>query len=208
MSYCKRWMGQFGLLTRGAAAFASPYGWEQLSGVLRKLEDWGMAVRGFFVKDITAMQFTTRDTVEQLESALPADTGKPVLLSAVDPANPYGAWVEWPELPVVQFARKPGNFLVYEGNALCLWIESFGKHIAVFPGHPAAAQGQGERLSAILAEVFSTLIARYHLSKITVERWNGRPAAEASLEQEFRRLGGELDRTRFIFWPTALKYRR
>lgn len=211
LSYCKRWMGQFGLLTRGAAAYAAPYGWEQLSGVLRKLEDWGMAVRGFFVKDIAAMQFTTRETVEQLEAALPGDTGKPSLISAADPANPYGAWVEWPELTAVQFARKPGNYLVYEGNALCLWIENFGKHVAVFPGHPAAAQaaqGQPYRLCAILAEVFTTLIARHHLSKITLERWNGRPAAESGLEEEFRRLGGELDRTRFVFWPTALKYRQ
>ncbi len=208
LSYSKRWMENFGLLTRGAAATAAPYGWDQLSGVLRKLEDWGMAVRGFFVKDIPAMQFTTRETVEELEAALPGDTGKPVLISAADPANPYGAWVEWPELPGVQFARKPGNFLVYEGNALCLWIENFGKHVAVFPEHPAAAQGQNERLAAVLGEVFSTLIARHHLSKITVERWNGRPAAEAGPVEDFRSLGGELDRTRFIFWPTALKYRR
>jgi ATP-dependent Lhr-like helicase len=208
LSYSKRWMNQFGLLTRGSAAYAAPYGWEQLLGVLRKLEDWGMAVRGFFVKDIAAMQFTTRETVEQLEAALPADTGRLVLLSAVDPANPYGAWVEWPELPAVQFARKPGNFLVFEGNELCLWVENFGKHVAVFPGHPAAAPGENERLTGILAEVFSTIIARHHLSKITVERWNGRPAAESGLEEDFRRLGGELDRTRYVFWPTALKYRR
>lgn len=207
LSYCKRWMGEFGLLTRGAAAYASPYAWDQLSPMLRKLEEWGMAARGFFVKGIPAMQFAARETVEQLEAPLPDREGKALLVSAADPANPFGAWVEWPEHPVVQFARKPGNFLLYDGGRFTLWLENYGKHIAVMAEPPEAAPGQEERLAALLAEALPALISRHHLTKIVVERWNGKPVSQSGLDQTFRLLGGEKDGNRYIFWPTALKHK-
>jgi ATP-dependent helicase Lhr and Lhr-like helicase len=207
LHYCKHWMEQFGILTRGASALGSPYPWEQLSEVLRRLEEWGMVTRGLFVRGIGAMQFSTKEQVEKMEGQLHLPAGQPVILSAVDPANPFGAWLEWPDVPGVQFARKPGNFLVYDGDSWLLWMENYGKSITTIPeaspgrDHPRTP----EEWSALLSGALRTLMSRYHLRKIVVERWNGAKGADSGLDGQFMSIGAERDRNGYVFWPSALR---
>lgn len=207
LGFCKHWIGQFGVLTRHSSAPGSPYPWELLSEMLKRLEDWGMVTRGFFVEGIPAMQFSTREQVELLHTAPLLPEGRPVLVSASDPANPYGAWLDWPELPGIPFSRKPGNFLVYDGVHWVLWIENYGKSIAVLPGsgHGPEETGGSGRLTVLLRESLRILLSRYHLRKIAVDRWNGRKAAEPEAGETLMSIGGEKDREGYVFWPSSLK---
>ncbi|WP_438447583.1 DEAD/DEAH box helicase [Gorillibacterium sp. sgz5001074] len=205
LAYCRHWMAQYGLLTRAGTAYgALPYSWEMLSAMLKRLEDWGMVTRGFFVRTIAAMQFSTREQVENLQG-LPAPGEEIVAVAAVDPANPYGAWIDWPDAAEIAFSRKPGNFLVYAGDRPVLWLEGFGKSVAAIPSEEEDRLEPGERLAAMLADTFRLLLARYHLRKIQVERWNGTKAAQSEAAGMLLSLGGERDRDGFVFWPSALK---
>lgn len=232
LQYCKHWLKEFGLLTRSAAAVSAPCPWEPLMEVLRQLEEWGMVTRGMFIRGIAAMQFSTKEQVEELEELLQPASGQPVLVSAADPANPYGVWVDWPEAsgPGIQFARKPGNFLVYDGGRWILWLENYGKHVSVIDQELDQAgnqeRGRGRQASCAKAEdagdapdqsrpcpswkeafVFAlrTLLSRYHLRKIVVQRWNGGKSAEAGKDELFRAIGGEKEQNGYVFWPSSLR---
>lgn len=202
LAYCKHWIGQYGLMTRACAAWSSPYPWEILSGMLKRLEDWGMVTRGFFVRSIAAMQFSTKEEVEGLHS-VPAAAEGVMALAAVDPANPFGAWMDWPEEPGVPFSRKPGNFTVYDGTRPVLWLEGYGKSIWELSSRDGRLP-EG-RLPGVLAEAFRLLLSRYHLRKIVVDRWNGSKAAVSSAAGHLLSIGGERDRDGYVFWPSALK---
>ncbi|MDF2923716.1 MAG: box helicase [Paenibacillaceae bacterium] len=210
LQYCKHWIGQFGLLTRAAASLGSPFSWEQLSGVLRRLEEWGMVTRGFFVEGMAAMQYSTKEQVERLEAGPGMAWGEPVLVNAADPANPFGAWLDWPEVNGVQFSRKPGNFLVYDGGKWLLWLENFGRSIVELPEGGGRAAGPGlppEKLHPLLARVLQTLFSCYHLRKIVLEKWNGGRSGESEQSALLTQLGGEKQQESFVFWPSSLKSR-
>lgn len=209
LQYCRQWIGQYGILTRSAQAPGAPYPWEQLSGMLRRLEEWGMVTRGHFIRSIPAMQFSTKDQVELLEADPQMPDGQPVLVSAADPANPFGAWLDWPDVPGAQFARKPGNFLVYDGGRWLMWLENYGKHMVTIPGEDPDGKSGGSAMPsprpALLSAVMRTLLSRYHLRKIAVERWNGKKCSESGLEAPFLSIGGEKEKDGYIFWPSSLK---
>lgn len=208
LEFCRHWIEQYGILTRSASSVASPYSWDQLSEMLRRLEEWGMITRGFFIHGIPAMQFSTKEQVEGLETRAASSSAQPVLVSAADPANPFGAWLDWPELAGVQFARKPGNFLVFSGERWLLWVESYGKHIYSVtqePGEPAVQPPAPDSWSSILGPVMRTLMSRYHLRKIVVERWNGARSAESEMSASLAALGGEKDVKGYVFWPSSLR---
>src|ERR1019366_3846870 len=67
--------------------------WNEIAFALRRLEYGGAIRRGWFVRSISGEQYALPEAVELLPAAgslIPARE-KPVALSAIDPANPYGA---------------------------------------------------------------------------------------------------------------------
>ncbi len=55
----------------------------------------GVARRGYFVEGLGGAQFALPGAVERLRG-MPGDAGRPLVLAAVDPAQPYGAALPWP----------------------------------------------------------------------------------------------------------------
>jgi ATP-dependent Lhr-like helicase len=125
-------------------------------------------------------------------------TGPVVLLSAVDPVNPYGNIVPWPEIKGVKFARKPGNYLVMQGGEWKVWIENNGRRIYRLSGDLES------RLQ--WKSIFSALLGQQGLRKIVIDTWNGTNAADdtpaASL---LTGLGAERDRSSFVLWLSSMK---
>lgn len=165
-----------------------------------------MVTRGFFVQGVQTQQFTTPEQVEQLRIKPDRPAGASmVLVAAVDPANPYGAWVSWPNIHGAAFARKSGNFLVYNGAEWVYWLESNVKNI-VFLKHGSSEAETGSDDIRILREALRTLLNRYYLKKIVVERWNGMKLTEQPEGQGLlQHIGGEWDHKGMVIWPSALK---
>ncbi len=89
-----------GLLSRGAvAAEGVPGGFAAVYEVLRHLEEAGKLRRGYFVAGVGAMQFALPAALDGLRGVRePPEQPQAVVLAATDPANPYGASLDWPEI--------------------------------------------------------------------------------------------------------------
>ena len=84
-----------GVVTRDAVlAETVPGGFSGLYPVYAALEDAGRARRGYFIEGRGGAQFALPGAVDRLRAI--GDTGI-VTMSAVDPANPYGATLPWPD---------------------------------------------------------------------------------------------------------------
>ena len=103
-----------GVVTREAVlAEGVVGGFASVYGVLKVLEDRGQVRRGYFVSGLGAAQFALPGAVDRLRSirrpddpafpAIPGDTAgagaATVVLSATDPAQPYGGTLPWPDSP-------------------------------------------------------------------------------------------------------------
>ena len=97
-------LDRHGVLTRAAVlAEGIPGGFAAVYGELRMMEEAGRCQRGYFVEGLGGAQFAAPTAVERLRDVRDADADAPaIVLSAIDPANPYGATLPWPDA-----ARRP-----------------------------------------------------------------------------------------------------
>jgi len=186
-----------GIVTKELVESASPYRWDQLLPVIRRLEEWGVLTRGMFIEGSASMQFAARDQLDAVRRPLPASAGADVtILSAADPANPFGLVADWPQEPGIGYARKSGNYLVLRDGRWVMWIENGGRRIHMrepLPEDPG-----------LLKPILKTILQRQGLSKIKIELWNGEEAVNSGAERLLRAWGAERDRSAMVFWPSAL----
>jgi len=205
---------RFGLLTKELVAQLCPFPWDSIAVVLRQLEDWGLVVRGLFIADLPALQFATKDFIAQLQHAATVaandselrtpDHAGLSLVNAVDPANPYGLIVPWPEVDGISFARKGSNYLAFKGIKWQYWIENNGKRIYHLnqPAAPGPSDPQATALE--LKGMFRMFIKQNQLRKLVIDSWNGVRIAEAPEQEYLKLLGAEKDRTSYVLWPSQL----
>lgn len=207
LAWSRHLLDMCGIVTRAAVQAFSPWDWETHRVALSRLEELGLVVRGLFVEDIPALQFADRETVERLrepkpdkDPLLPLDDA--VLLSAADPANPFGVLLDWPAESgkPVRFARKPGNFLLLKGGRWLLWAENNSRRISAID--PAAKDPSLQAACVRLAA--GNLIRGHGRRKVVIEQVNGKPAAESPLEAELVRAGAERSGGAIVIWPSHL----
>jgi ATP-dependent Lhr-like helicase len=115
-----------GVLTREAVSGEGVSGgFAALYPVLRAMEEAGRIRRGYFVEGCGAAQFALPGAVDALRShggAAPAAA----LVAAVDPANPFGAVLPWPQL-AGRAARAGGAYTSLHGGELRFFVERGGR---------------------------------------------------------------------------------
>ena len=138
---------RYGVVSREAAAAESlAGGFASVSGVLRAMEESGKIRRGHFVDGLQGAQFAHAAAVDRLRAARDADgdaAGPPVVvLSAIDPANPYGALLPW---PTEGARRAAGAKVVLVHGAAAFFVERGGKKLRLLARRRrrAAAGGAG-----------------------------------------------------------------
>jgi ATP-dependent Lhr-like helicase len=126
-------LSRYGFVTRGAAAAEGlPGGFSAVYEVFRHLEESGRIRRGYFVAGVGAMQFALPQALDQLRGARdPAERVAVAVLSATDPACPYGALLEWPPLPGGPDGRRPAR--------------TVGARVVLVDGAPAVHVARGLR---------------------------------------------------------------
>ncbi len=114
-------LDRHGILSREMlAAETIPISWSDLSFALRRLEYGGTIRRGWFVRSLSGEQYALPEAVEMLHAArnLTPARERPYALSAIDPANPYGAM-----LPGCGIAREASNLVVLRAGRLVAGLQ-------------------------------------------------------------------------------------
>ena len=155
-----------GILAREMLGLESTHlSWSEIAFALRRLEYGGAIRRGWFVRSLSGEQYALPEAVEMLHAArnlIPARE-KPVALSAIDPANPYGAVI-----PGCGIAREAGNVVVLRA----------GRVIAGLQGRTMIAASERE----VDDESFSAAVAAILALKprVVIDTIDGVPALESA----------------------------
>jgi ATP-dependent Lhr-like helicase len=168
-----------GIVARETAAVeAGRGGFGAIYRVLRSMEDAGRIRRGYFVEGLGGAQFAYPGVVDRLREARDAeDEASVVVLSATDPANPFGWLVPWPDY------REPGGRPPRRTT---------GASVVLVDGVPVAYLDRGGRrlrtmVDASEEQLRSAFTALRPLAfqrprnTLTIERVDGQPAVSADL---------------------------
>lgn len=191
-----------GVLTRGALDTERVTGgFSGVYKVLRAMEESGQVVRGYVVEGLGAAQFAARGAVDRLRalSRPPGQdhlgTPEAVVLAASDPAQPYGAALDWPA-PVGDGkhrpARKAGALTVLVDGVAVLYVERGGRSLLSFTEDEGTLRAAAQSLSRAVRDGW--------LGHLAVQRTDGENALGT-------RLAGVLQEAGFRATPKGLRLR-
>ncbi len=166
-----------GVVTRGAMATERiAGGFAALYPLLAALEERGACRRGYFVEGLGGSQFALTGAVDRMRALADAANASAVVLSAVDPANPYGAALPWPDRPAEgaqRAGRKAGSVVVLVAGRLVLYAERGGRTALSY----SSDAGELEAAVAALADA----ARRGLLGNFEIQRVDGRAVRETAL---------------------------
>jgi ATP-dependent Lhr-like helicase len=130
-------LDRYGVLTRSVVvAEGTPGGFTAIYPVLRAMEEAGKLRRGYFIDGLGGSQFAHPPALDRLRSlrdeAIESGAEPSVVLTAADPANPYGSVLPWPASPESHspFSRSAGAYVVLFDGELAAYIGR-GEHAIV-----------------------------------------------------------------------------
>ena len=189
-------LDRYGILTRGEVAAENiPGGFSAVYPVLRQGEDAGRYRRGYFVEGLGAAQFGLTGAIDRLRSMVSEAeraTSRPaesLVLAATDPANPYGAALDWPERVHQvedgkrghQPARKAGALVVLVDGECVLYVERGGRTLLSF-------SADADRLAAA-AKALAVSVHEGALGKLHVESADGEAVGNSALAAALEQAG-------------------
>jgi len=170
-----------GVLTREAVlAEGVRGGFAGVYGVLKALEERGVVRRGYFVDGLGAAQFAVPGAIDRLRACrephlvddhisadrVSDDATNVVVLAATDPAQPYGATIEWPAT-----AGRPSRSA---GAVCCLlrghvigWYDVRSHHLVTFE------RTLDDAVFGVLAEALGNLAKDGRCKVVEVRKING-----------------------------------
>ncbi|MGZ5377726.1 MAG: Lhr family ATP-dependent helicase, partial [Mycobacterium sp.] len=179
-------LSRHGVLTKGAVSAENvPGGFAMLYKVLTAFEDAGRCQRGYFVESLGGAQFAVASTVDRLRSYL--DGVDPdhreyhaVVLAAADPANPYGAALQWPsrksgdEDVAHRPGRKAGALVALVDGELTWFLERGGRSLLSFTDDAEA--------HIVAGVAVAELVTAGRVPSFLVEKVNGVSVLEPGAE--------------------------
>jgi ATP-dependent Lhr-like helicase len=177
---------RYGIVTREQVlAEGIPGGFSLLYGELSQLETLGTARRGYFLEGLGGAQFALPGAVERLRARGADDDAAPLVLAAVDPAQPYGAALPWPAREG-DSGRRPtrsaGAYVVLCAGEPVLYLERGGR------GLQTLVAAHDARLEPALAALVEYVRAG-RIKRLALERVDGQPAMTSRLAPALTALG-------------------
>jgi ATP-dependent helicase Lhr and Lhr-like helicase len=145
-AWALRLLQVYGVVAREMAAAADlPIPWAPILDALTTLEAQGKVRRGYFVRDLSGVQFALAPIVDRIRR--PAGEDLRVVATA-DPANAYGRVLPPPARERIQ--RHAGNWLILRGGVPLLSVEARRRRLVPLDGDPASAVTALADLAALL----------------------------------------------------------
>ncbi len=193
---------RYGIVTREQVlAEGIPGGFSAIYSELSQLETLGVARRGYFLEGLGGAQFALPGAVERLRARGGSRTEQEsatLVLSAVDPAQAYGAALPWPKAgdggasdsasrdgggrSRRRPARQAGAYVVLVGGDPVLYLERGGKGLQTLV---AADDGRVESALGALADH----VRGGAIRRLALERVDGVPAMSSNLAPALVALG-------------------
>jgi len=114
-------------------------GFSTVYPVLRAMEEAGKARRGWFIDGLGGAQFALPGAVDRLRAHRSPST-QALVLAAVDPANPWGATLPWPERADPQPRRDASAVVVWVGGVPVFWLGPGGRSLLSFDTTPGTLE--------------------------------------------------------------------
>jgi ATP-dependent Lhr-like helicase len=209
-----------GLVTRGSVlATGEPGGFAAVYRTLAAMEERGRVQRVYAVDGLGASQFALPGVVDQLRSIEREISDRPdgelVLLAVTDPANAYGAALEWPPTDWAgpgaaahRPSRAAGSHVVLQGGRPVVYVERGGRSLLTFPngsGDREAASASSDRIRAA-ATCLRDAVSTGTIPALLITRINGLPALEP--REECAAIGQALVEAGFSLTPRGYRARR
>jgi ATP-dependent Lhr-like helicase len=183
-----------------------PGGYSPIYKVLRTMEEAGKIRRGYFIEGLAGSQFGGSGAIERLrgcrscegreETVEPADF---VALAALDPANPYGALLPWPESPASPAPRRvAGAWVVLWHGSPALYAAQNGRQVIRFAEPPLP-----EAVWDGAFELLRRMPMAGRKGFLIIEKLDGVPVRDAAGYERLRSLGFERDSRGLVAAPTA-----
>nr|WP_242479304.1 DEAD/DEAH box helicase [Lamprobacter modestohalophilus] len=204
---------RYGVLSREAVAAEDlPGGFGPLYRVLKQMEEVGQVRRGYFVEGLSGAQFALPAAIDHLRAARideppldGFDLADVCILAAVDPANPYGALLPWPEVAQAVHSKRAcrrsvrqagqsgpkriaGAWVILVAGKPVVYVATSGKQILTFPD---AVSDEGNELELALAELVRVPSAGR--KRLLIQHIDGVPALESPLREALLTAGFEAD---------------
>ncbi len=192
---------RYGVVSRQCAqGEETPGGFAPVYKVLREMEEQGRVRRGYFVEGLAGAQFAYPGAIDRLragrqdaEERDQSVTQESIeVLAAMDPANPYGGLVQWPEVRNPERAkprRVAGAWLLLARGRPVLFLGPRGRSVLTFP---TVIRDEEGALGAAL-QALRHLPKRASRGMLVIEKIDGVPASDSLLLDDFRAAGYALD---------------
>ena len=181
-------LDRYGVVTRGSVmAEHRPGGFAAVYPVLSAIEEVGHTRRGYFVEGLGAAQFGSLSAVDQLRTPTKSVKTGGIVLAATDPANPFGAAIQWPDRPEAATAHQPGRkagaAVVIVKGKLVFYVERGGRTVLSWPS---------DELLGLAADALVRVVRSGQLGKLNVERIDGTPAHQSDVAAVLQSAGFRL----------------
>ncbi|MGE5154893.1 MAG: DEAD/DEAH box helicase, partial [Bdellovibrio bacteriovorus] len=173
-----------------------PGGFGPLYRVLKQMEEGGRVRRGYFVEGLSGAQFALPGALDRLRAArldeTPMDGFGPEavrVLAALDPANPYGALLPWPEPGGGAAPRRAsGAWVILVAGKAVLYLGPGGRSLTSFPGSQTP---EGRELEPALRALHG--LSGKGRKRLLIRQIDGLPAVESPLRPALLAAGFEPD---------------
>ena len=177
---CELLLSRYGVVTKGSVMTEGVEGgFSRIYKALHVFEDNGQVRRGYYVDGLGGAQFANPATVDELRSHTDDDRNKKtpevVVLAACDPANPYGAALEWPSAEGHRPGRKPGALVVLFDGRPVVFVERGGKTVLTFSDDDSTIRAA--------ADALATTVRSGRVERLTIDHIDGHPSLRTLLGQ-------------------------
>jgi ATP-dependent helicase Lhr and Lhr-like helicase len=174
-------LSRYGIVTRETVIAENiSGGFSGLYPVFKALEESGRVRRGYFVAGLGGAQFAVPGADERLRQAGPSEADEPQLLvlAATDPANPYGAALNWPQRQDnLRPQRATGCRVILHNGRVLGFLSRTGDHLLTYlpgtPDDPRLRRALIEGLKQQSAEGGPVLLAQVDGQPPAATTWGG-----------------------------------
>jgi ATP-dependent Lhr-like helicase len=180
---------RYGVVTREAAhAEGVAGGFAGIYEVLKALENQGRVRRGYFVEGRGGAQFALPGAEERLRGARESGSApRPLVLAATDPANAWGALLDWPpSSPGARPQRTAGALVVLLDGVLLGWMGRGDHPVLTFLPDDEPARTEG---AFALARGLGSVVDSGRRPALVVASIDGVSAPASPLAPTFERAG-------------------